>query len=86
MLCQFWYIFPRFGILCHEKSGNPDVMCRKKVCASFFAGLKDTLFDEYLFEDAIYLVVALMLISLSILFYTRYGFVLVLVLVLVLVC
>jgi hypothetical protein len=18
-----WYIFPRFGILCHEKSGNP---------------------------------------------------------------
>jgi hypothetical protein len=20
----FWYIFPRFGILCHEKSGNPD--------------------------------------------------------------
>jgi hypothetical protein len=20
-----WYIFPRFGILCHEKSGNPDL-------------------------------------------------------------
>jgi hypothetical protein len=19
-----WYIFPRIGILCHEKSGNPD--------------------------------------------------------------
>jgi hypothetical protein len=19
-----WYIFPRFGILCQEKSGNPD--------------------------------------------------------------
>jgi hypothetical protein len=19
----FWYIFPRFGIMCHEKSGNP---------------------------------------------------------------
>jgi hypothetical protein len=22
-----WYIFPRFGILCPEKSGNPSVGC-----------------------------------------------------------
>jgi hypothetical protein len=21
---QIWYISPRFGILCHDKSGNPD--------------------------------------------------------------
>jgi hypothetical protein len=26
-----WYSFPRFGILCHEKSGNPDC----EACASF---------------------------------------------------
>jgi hypothetical protein len=31
MLCTFgnlvalWYIFPRFGLLCQEKSGNPGV-------------------------------------------------------------
>jgi hypothetical protein len=24
-LVAVWYIFPRFGILCLEKSGNPDV-------------------------------------------------------------
>ena len=36
-----------------------------------FSGLKDTLFDEYLIEDAVYLLVALALISFSILFYTR---------------
>jgi hypothetical protein len=24
-----WYIFPRFGILCHEKSGNP-VFCENR--------------------------------------------------------
>jgi hypothetical protein len=23
-LAAIWYIFPRFGILCQEKSGNPD--------------------------------------------------------------
>jgi hypothetical protein len=22
-----WYIFPRFGTLCHEKSGNPALAC-----------------------------------------------------------
>jgi hypothetical protein len=25
-----WYIFPRFGLLCQEKSGNPD--CNTVVC------------------------------------------------------
>jgi hypothetical protein len=25
-----WYIFPRFGILCQEKSGNPDWRRRQK--------------------------------------------------------
>jgi hypothetical protein len=25
ILWSFWYIFPRFGILYTEKSGNPDV-------------------------------------------------------------
>jgi hypothetical protein len=23
-VAEIWYIFPRFGILCQEKSGNPD--------------------------------------------------------------
>ena len=34
-------------------------------------GLKETLFNEYLIEDAIYLVVALILICLAILLYTQ---------------
>lgn len=38
-------------------------------------GLKDTLFNEYLIEDAIYLVLALTLISLAILAYTRSVFI-----------
>jgi hypothetical protein len=25
-----WYIFPRFGILCHGKSGNPEWMALNK--------------------------------------------------------
>jgi hypothetical protein len=24
----FWYIFPHFGLLCEEKSGNPDAISR----------------------------------------------------------
>jgi hypothetical protein len=28
---MIWYIFPRFGILCQEKSGNP-VKSLKKLC------------------------------------------------------
>jgi hypothetical protein len=28
-LVAIWYILPCFGILCQEKSGNPD-LCRKK--------------------------------------------------------
>ena len=43
-------------------------------CFVFFPGLKDTLFDEYLVEDAVYLLVALILISISILLYTRYNY------------
>jgi hypothetical protein len=25
-LVVIWYLFPRFGILCQEKSGNPDLI------------------------------------------------------------
>lgn len=42
--------------------------------ASFFSGLKDTLFDEYLLEDAVYLGVAGGLIVLAILAYTQSFF------------
>jgi predicted RND superfamily exporter protein len=38
-------------------------------------GLKETLFNEYLFEDSIYLGIALLLISLAILFYTQSVFI-----------
>jgi hypothetical protein len=27
-LVAFWYIFPHFGLLCEEKSGNPDAISR----------------------------------------------------------
>jgi hypothetical protein len=31
-----WNIFPRFGILCHEKSGNPDAQCKVGRAAFLF--------------------------------------------------
>jgi hypothetical protein len=31
-LVVFWYIFPRFGILYHEKSGNPGGISGRKEC------------------------------------------------------
>jgi hypothetical protein len=36
MICGFWYFsgnlvyFPRFGILCQEKSGNPGADCKRR--------------------------------------------------------
>ena len=47
---------------------------RTEIVAMDF-GLKETLFSEYLIEDALYMVFALVLISLSILLYTRSLFI-----------
>ena len=63
-----------------KKSSGKESLPRRKrnscwtFLLCFFPGLKDTLFDEYLVEDAVYLLVALILISISILLYTRYNY------------
>jgi hypothetical protein len=32
----FHYIFPRVGMLCQEKSGNPELEAGKKMCVEKF--------------------------------------------------
>jgi hypothetical protein len=34
-LVVFWYIFPLFGILYHEKSGNPGYSRERRLSASY---------------------------------------------------
>jgi hypothetical protein len=37
-LVVMWYILPRFGILCHEISGNPGTDVTRKFPHSFYLG------------------------------------------------
>jgi hypothetical protein len=54
ILCPFsnvvfiWYIFPRFGILCQEKSGNPaDVSEQSTGTLLFLQGLRTKISMEF---------------------------------------
>jgi hypothetical protein len=38
-LVVIWYIFPRFGILCKEKSGNPGEIALGEIC--YVQSIKD---------------------------------------------
>jgi hypothetical protein len=40
-----WYISPRFGILCHEKSGNPE-KAKTGLQSINTSGLKSVAFDR----------------------------------------
>jgi hypothetical protein len=40
-----WYIFPRFGILCQEKSGNPMLPLTAKAIRAVGLDLTDAIYD-----------------------------------------